>query len=405
MRSPTVTWLDRPPVPAPSGDSLTDMATPRRRASSVPPLCGPSGIRGGRVELPVPARRPAVAGTGRERGDQLPALVPGPEPALGVDVAEGAEFEVRDVPGRGESPVGLRFAVEVVAAGEEQARYPERAGLQLAEPPGVGGEVRAVDVRRRHQHQAPEAAHRRGHVRGRQAAHAVRHHDGVRSQVGQVPLHGRHPIPRLRLVPGRRGETPVTRPGTSSHRVCQCPGPELWMPGTVSRCMRTPGAGGTASVPTVESDAVIPPVVPSEWLAAHRGSVVLADVRWYLDGRSGRAAYEEGHLPGAVFVDLDRWLAGPGSPQAGRHPLPAPEVFAQGMAEAGVGDDDVVVAYDDVGGVVAARLVWMLRETGHPAALLDGGLRAYDGPLEQAAVARAPAVFTPRSWPEERLAG
>ena len=73
-------------------------------------------------------------------------------------------------------------------------------------------------------------------------------------------------------------------------------------------------------MPTVESDAVIPPVVPPEWLAAHRGSVVLADVRWYLDGRSGRAAYEAGHLPGAVFVDLDRWLAGPGSPEAGRHP-------------------------------------------------------------------------------------
>src|SRR4051794_33554659 len=136
MRSPTVTWLDRPPVPAPSGDSLTDMATPRRRASSVPPLCGPSGIRGGGVELPVPARRPAVAGTGRECGDQLPALVPGPEPALGGDVAEGAEVEGRDVPGRGESPVGLRLAVEVVAAGEEEARHPERAGLQLA--PGAG---------------------------------------------------------------------------------------------------------------------------------------------------------------------------------------------------------------------------------------------------------------------------
>jgi thiosulfate/3-mercaptopyruvate sulfurtransferase len=158
-------------------------------------------------------------------------------------------------------------------------------------------------------------------------------------------------------------------------------------------------------VPTVESDAVIPPVVPPEWLAAHRGSVVLADVRWYLDGRSGRAAYEEGHLPGAVFVDLDRWLAGPSSPEAGRHPLPEPGVFAEGMARLGIGDADTVVAYDDAGGVIAARLVWMLRATGHDAALLDGGLSAYDGPLEQAAVARPPAVFTPRSWPEERLAG
>src|SRR3954464_12103841 len=127
------------------------------------------------------------------------------------------------------------------------------------------------------------------------------------------------------------------------------------MPGTVSRCMRTPGAGGTASVPTVESGAVIPPVVPPEWLAAPRGSVVLADVRWYLDGRSGRAAYEGGHLPGAVFVDLDRWLAGPGSPEAGRHPLSEPGVFTEGMARLGIGDADTVGAYDDARGGSAPR--------------------------------------------------
>src|SRR5687768_16010826 len=88
---------------------------------------------------------------------------------------------------------------------------------------------------------------------------------------------------------------------------------------------------------------------------------VLADVRWYLDGRSGRGAYDRGHLPGAVFVDLDRWLARPGSPAEGRHPLPDPQVFAAGMAGLGIGDGDPVVAYDDAGGVVAARLVWMLR--------------------------------------------
>jgi thiosulfate/3-mercaptopyruvate sulfurtransferase len=149
---------------------------------------------------------------------------------------------------------------------------------------------------------------------------------------------------------------------------------------------------------------VVPPVVPAAWLAAHRDSVVLADVRWYLDGRSGRAAYDEGHLPGAVFVDLDRWLAAHGSPDAGRHPLPEPEVFADGMARLGIGDEDTVVAYDDAGGVIAARLVWMLRVTGHDAALLDGGLAAYDGPVERHTVPRPPAAFTPRPWPAERLA-
>ena len=64
------------------------------------------------------------------------------------------------------------------------------------------------------------------------------------------------------------------------------------------------------------------PVVDAAWLREHRAGLVVADVRWYLDGRSGRAAYDAGHLPGAVFVDLDRWLSAGAGPAAGRHPLP-----------------------------------------------------------------------------------
>jgi rhodanese-related sulfurtransferase len=109
---------------------------------------------------------------------------------------------------------------------------------------------------------------------------------------------------------------------------------------------------------------VIPPFVDAAWLAEHRADVVLADVRWYLDGRSGRAEFEAGHLPGAVFVDLDRYLAASPGPDVGRHPLPDPETFAEGMGRAGIGDDSTVVAYDDAGGVVAARLVWLLRVLG-----------------------------------------
>jgi thiosulfate/3-mercaptopyruvate sulfurtransferase len=135
-------------------------------------------------------------------------------------------------------------------------------------------------------------------------------------------------------------------------------------------------------------------------------ALVLADVRWYLDGRSGREAYDHGHLPGAVFVDLDRWLAGPASPAAGRHPLPDPVTFAEGMACVGIGDDSMVVAYDDQGGVIAARLVWMLRVTGRDAALLDGGMQSYQAPLEIGPPAPAPSShpFTARPWPAERLA-
>jgi thiosulfate/3-mercaptopyruvate sulfurtransferase len=149
---------------------------------------------------------------------------------------------------------------------------------------------------------------------------------------------------------------------------------------------------------------VIDPVVDVRWLTEHRDEVVLADVRWYLDGRSGRAAYDAGHLPGAVFVDLDRWLAAPPSPQEGRHPLPAPEVFAEGMGALGIGDGTTVVAYDDAGGSIAARLVWMLRVTGRPAALLDGGLTAWDGELSTEAPDLPPVTSTVRPWPADRLA-
>jgi len=149
---------------------------------------------------------------------------------------------------------------------------------------------------------------------------------------------------------------------------------------------------------------VIPPFVDAAWLGEHRHEVVLADVRWYLDGRSGVAAFEAGHLPGAVFVDLDRWLAAPADPRHGRHPLPGPDVFARGMSAAGIGDDATVVAYDDAGGVMAARLVWLLRATGHEAALLDGGIDAIVE-RESGPVTPEPAVFTARPWPADRLAG
>jgi thiosulfate/3-mercaptopyruvate sulfurtransferase len=148
---------------------------------------------------------------------------------------------------------------------------------------------------------------------------------------------------------------------------------------------------------------VLPPFVDQVWLAEHP-EVVLADVRWYLDGRSGRQAYFAGHLPGAVFVDLSTDLAAPPTAAEGRHPLPSPEHFARAMAELGIGDEDTIVAYDDDAGANAARLVWMLRATGHDAAVLDGGLTAWEGELSTEAPSRAPARFTPREWPQDRLA-
>jgi thiosulfate/3-mercaptopyruvate sulfurtransferase len=146
------------------------------------------------------------------------------------------------------------------------------------------------------------------------------------------------------------------------------------------------------------------PLVSADWLSGHLDDVVVADVRWYLDGRSGRAAYDAGHLPGAVFVDLDVDLADPPSVSGGRHPLPTPERFAASLSRLGIGDGVPVVAYDDAGGSVAARLWWMLWVLDHPAAVLDGGISAWTGPLSTRPAAAVPAELTPRPWPPDRLA-
>ena len=149
---------------------------------------------------------------------------------------------------------------------------------------------------------------------------------------------------------------------------------------------------------------MIAPVVDFAWLKEHRSTVTLVDSRWYLDGRSGLKAYEQGHIPGAVFIDLDKWLSGHGGATVGRHPLPEPSVFSEGMSESGIGDGATVVAYDDAGGVIAARLVWMLRALGESAALLDGGLQSYTGPLQTGFESRPRANFSSRPWPQSRLA-
>jgi thiosulfate/3-mercaptopyruvate sulfurtransferase len=147
------------------------------------------------------------------------------------------------------------------------------------------------------------------------------------------------------------------------------------------------------------------PLVEASWLAARLGApgLVVADVRWYAAG-GGRAAYLDGHLPGAVFADVDVDLAAPRTPGSGRHPLPTPEAFAEAMSRLGIGGEDAVVAYDDAGGANAARLWWMLDATRHRAAVLDGGIQAWTGPLEQGPVTRPGAAFPVRPWPADRIA-
>lgn len=141
---------------------------------------------------------------------------------------------------------------------------------------------------------------------------------------------------------------------------------------------------------------MIPPFVSADWWREHSDDVVLVEVC-----RDTAAAADRPTAAGAVRIDLDRWLAAPATAQDGRHPLPTPEVFAEGMATVGIGDADTVVAYDDAGGVFAARLVWMLRVTGRDAALLDGGLPP-EHPVGEPA-ARPHGSFSARPWPEDLL--
>jgi len=152
------------------------------------------------------------------------------------------------------------------------------------------------------------------------------------------------------------------------------------------------------------------PVVSAAWLAEHLDDpdLVVVDVRWYLDGRSGREAYANGHIDGAVFADLDTDLSAPPSKEGGRHPLPEPTDFAAAMQRLGVSDSSRVVAYDDAGGVIAARLWWMLDVLGQPAAVLDGGISTWTGELvksssEGGAEVGARSDFSVRPWPSERI--
>ncbi|MFS4095509.1 sulfurtransferase [Streptomyces sp. AF1A] len=130
---------------------------------------------------------------------------------------------------------------------------------------------------------------------------------------------------------------------------------------------------------------------------------VLLDVRWQLSvakaagapAFDGRAEYAAGHIPGAVFVDLDRELAAaPGA--HGRHPLPDLAEFGAAMRRAGVSASRPVVVYDGGQGWAAARAWWLLRWTGHPdVRVLDGGLPSWQGELTTRAPEPAEGDFQP----------
>jgi len=153
------------------------------------------------------------------------------------------------------------------------------------------------------------------------------------------------------------------------------------------------------------------PLKSAAWLALHLADPRLRvlDCRYALtDPLVGRIAYLGGHVPGAVYADLETDLSGPVQPDGsgGRHPLPDPAALAAWLGSMGIGNDSVVVAYDDPAtgqGFYAARAWWLLRWLGHrevyvldggwPAFLAAGGQASTDASTDEPA--HTPTTFTP----------
>ncbi|MCG8416510.1 MAG: sulfurtransferase [Proteobacteria bacterium] len=147
----------------------------------------------------------------------------------------------------------------------------------------------------------------------------------------------------------------------------------------------------------ITSDELQPNLDNPDW--------AVVDCRFSLkDTNQGRRLYEHSHIPGALYAHLDEDLSGPiVAGQTGRHPLPDVETFARTLSNWGIDDRVQVVAYDDMGGSIAARLWWMVRWMGHTAvAVLDGswaGWQAGQYPVQSTATARPAREFSARPRP------
>jgi thiosulfate/3-mercaptopyruvate sulfurtransferase len=174
--------------------------------------------------------------------------------------------------------------------------------------------------------------------------------------------------------------------------------------------------GKTDSEPaTVAQDApqsAMGTLVTTEWLSQHLNDsdLVVLDCNVIMQPKegggmrslSGRAAYENGHIPSAGFADLTSDLCDTSSAMG--FALPTPEEFCAAMGALGVGDNSRVVLYDSFRSVWAARVWWMLRWVGFDrAALLDGGLKAWSAegrPLSTEPAGHRTRTLTPKPRPE-----
>lgn len=138
-------------------------------------------------------------------------------------------------------------------------------------------------------------------------------------------------------------------------------------------------------------------LVSTDWLAAHLNAVRVVDASWYMPGdkRDPAAEFRQGHIPGAVFFDIDAIADGS---TALPHMMPTPGQFAAQAGALGIGSGDTVVVYDGAGLFSAPRAWWMLRAMGHDRVMvLDGGFPKWmrEGrPVQTGPAAAAPAVFT-----------
>lgn len=142
-------------------------------------------------------------------------------------------------------------------------------------------------------------------------------------------------------------------------------------------------------------------LIPTHTLADMLGdpALVIVDCRFDLaDTGYGLRGYLEGHIPGAVYADLDHDLSGPPVTDAGRHPLPTPAALTALFGRLGISRGKQVVAYDDAGGAYASRLWWLLKYMDHEAgALLDGGWQAWLAgglPTREGRESNSPADFS-----------
>ncbi|WP_379136517.1 sulfurtransferase [Paenibacillus sp. sgz500958] len=147
--------------------------------------------------------------------------------------------------------------------------------------------------------------------------------------------------------------------------------------------------------------------VSKRWLLArlYEPDQTIVDCRFTLGKpENGRENYEQEHIPGAVYLDLEQDLSSPVGEHGGRHPIPDPENLAARLAKLGIGNDSRIVAYDDESGMNAARLWWLLRYLGHEQVyILEGGFSTWKAdkfPVTNHQPVRVPGTFVPNIQPQ-----